>query len=113
MKTFLPMPLLAALSLTSCVVPIDSGYSGNSGYNRYDSYDGPQRRNPARSPYSPGGTAVLPRERNPRSPYSPGGSVILPREARRTVYRGNDFYVHRDVWYRRGGNGYVIVRRPY
>lgn len=51
--------------------------------------------------------------RNPRSPYSPGGTVVLPREARRVSYRGQVYYTHRNVWYRPSGSSYVIVRSPY
>lgn len=98
MKTKLVIGLPLAVLFTSCIVPPPPPH---------------HHRDPARSPYSPGGTAVLPGERDPRSPYSPGGRVVLPREARRTVYRGGVYYVHRDVWYRSDRGGYVIVARPY
>ncbi|MCB1278569.1 hypothetical protein [Prosthecobacter sp.] len=67
----------------------------------------------ARSPYSPGGRAVLPGERNPHSPYSPGGVVVLPREARRVYHGGAPYYTHRGVWYRPHGHGFVVCPRPY
>ena len=65
-----------------------------------DRYDG-DRRGPSYS------------SRDPRSPFSPGGSVVLPREARRVSYRGNTYYTHRNVWYRPSGSSYVVVASPY
>lgn len=67
----------------------------------------------ARSPYSPGGRAILPGELSPRSPYSPGGRVVLPREAHRVHHRGGVYYTHRGMWYRPHGGGYVVCPRPY
>ncbi len=99
MKTKLLLGLPAILLVTSCVVPPPP--------------PPPHPHSRARSPHSPGGRAVLPGELHPRSPWSPGGRVVLPREARRTVYRGGVYYVHRDVWYRPYQGGYVIVTRPY
>ncbi|MDZ4405078.1 hypothetical protein [Prosthecobacter sp.] len=41
---------------------------------------------PARNPYSPGGRAITPMERNNRSPLSPGGVIVTPRERHRRWY---------------------------
>jgi hypothetical protein len=35
----------------------------------------------------------------------PGGHVAL-------TFRGNPFFFHSGVWYRRGGSGFVVVRPP-
>ncbi len=67
----------------------------------------------ARSPYSPGGRAVLPGERHPHSPLSPGGVLVLPHEARPMYHRGIAYHTHRGVWYRPVGRGYVVCPRPY
>lgn len=98
MKTTALLPAFGVLllTLTSCyVTPV-----------------APVARHP-RSPYSPGGRHITPRELAPRSPYSPGGVVVLPREARRVPYHGVHYYTHRGVWYRPQGRGYIVCPRPY
>lgn len=56
----------------------------------------------------------MPGELGPRSPWSPGGPVVLPREARRVVYRGSVYHTHRGVWYRPGvSGGWVVCPSPY
>lgn len=102
MKTvsrFLLIAVIAAspLALVSCyVTPVDG-----VGVTR------------ARSPLSPGGAVVLPRETRPRSPYSPGGVAVLPREARRVVYRGVPYWTHGNTCYANRGGRYVVVPRPW
>ncbi len=39
-------------------------------------------------------------------PVLPGGHVAL-------TFRGNPFFFHSGVWYRRGGAGFVVVRPPF
>src|SRR3989441_5972127 len=38
-------------------------------------------------------------------PVLPGGHIAL-------TFRGNPFFFHSGVWYRRGGSGFVVVRPP-
>ncbi|MCW0218911.1 MAG: hypothetical protein OJI67_11370 [Prosthecobacter sp.] len=107
MKTsFVLCAVLPMALLTSCYVTPAGG--------PYGAYAPPPPR--------VGGTVVVTetrpayghgRYRHPRSPLSPGGVVVLPREARRVVYRGGTYYTHRNVWYRSSGSGYVVCARPY
>ena len=120
--------LLLAATLSSCVVaPVPGGpVAGHHARSPYSPGGrvvtprevGPGPRSPY-GPYSPGGRVVTPRERyshspgGPRGPYSPGGVVVLPRGARPVVYRGVRYHTHGNTWYRPSGRGYVIVSRPY
>src|SRR3989475_10831375 len=37
---------------------------------------------------------------------------VLPRGHIALTFRGNPFFFHSGVWYRRGGSGFVVVRPP-
>ncbi len=105
MEMFLSRPLRAAVAFLAVVACVSSAYSQER--------RGGERREIQRERFHTDHWVFDHRFNHnhyyPQFGYSvpvlPGGHVAL-------TFRGNPFFFHSGVWYRRGGSGFVVVRPP-